>query len=184
MGIQNIIQGRNEEEVLTQIALDFETMRDLLQYDALIDQGGRQISLVIDIDPGGGFESGFETTTLTSPLQTDPGVRFAIHHEGILDEIGKFFGMQDVITGYSEFDKKVMVKSNDTERVKTLFRSGDVRNVFAALHAFSFGITTHRSDNERKMPFLEFNIERGIIDFYELKAIYSAFSKVLAELDQ
>ena len=183
METQKLIYGESVEQVFEQIGADFEAEPGMLGYDALIEQAGRKIVLVIDIDPGGGFESGFETTTITAPLKTTPIFRFAIHHEGILDEIGKFFGMQDVITGYPEFDKKVVLKTDNEERVKSLFDSAEVRSVFGSLLNFTFGITKHSTQDERKAPFLEFNIDRGIVDASELRSIYSAFFKVLTILD-
>jgi len=184
MAAQKNIFGETEDQVFQQVNADFQAEPDLLQYEAVIEQGGRKILLVIDIDPGGGFESGYESTTLSAALQSDPAFRFAIHHEGVLDEIGKFFGMQDVITGYPEFDKKVVVKTDDEERVKSLFESAAVRSVFGSLIGFTFGITRHHTATEKKAAFLEFNIERGIVDAAELKSIYNAFVKVLVNIDQ
>lgn len=184
MDTQKIIYGENAEQVFEQVNADFDSDPDMLDYDVLIEQGGRKIILEIDIDPGGGFESGIQTTTISAHLKTTPGFGFAIHHEDILDEIGKFFGMQDVITGYTEFDKKVVVKTDDEERVKSLFDSAGVRSVFGSLTGFTFGIGRHHTDHEKKAAFLEFNIDRAIMDAVELKAIYSAFFQVLVSIDQ
>jgi hypothetical protein len=184
MDIQKVIYGETEEEVFEHISADFDAEPDLLYYDVMIEQAGRKIFLDIDIDPGGGFESGFETTTLTAHLYTEPPFRFAIHHEGFMDEIGKFFGMQDVITGYREFDKKVVVKTDDEAAVKSLFESAEVRHLFSSLTDFTFGIARHNTEDEKKAPFLEFNIDRAIVDALELRAIYSAFMKVLVSIDQ
>lgn len=181
---EKIIYGSSVDAVFEQIMADFTSEPDLLSYNTLIEQEGKKILLDIDIDPGGGFEGGFETTTITAPLQKIPGFRFAIHHEGFLDEIGKFFGMQDVITGYAEFDKKVIVKTNDDESVKKVFEDAAIRSTFGSLHGYTLEITTHDTASEHHAPFLEFTIERGIVDAAELKTIYSAFLNVLNRIDQ
>ena len=183
MKIEKTIHGKNDDQVFEQIGADFAAEPDMLTYNISIDQNSRKIFLTIDIDPGGGFEGGFETTTLWAPLQSSPQFRFAIHHESIIDEIGKFFGMQDVVTGYPEFDKKVVVKTNDEEKVKSLFESAAVRTVFSSLTDFTFGTTKHNTEEEHKAPFLEFTINSGITDAIELKKIYSAFMIVLNKID-
>ena len=57
--------------------------------------GNRKIVLEIDIDLGGGFESGYETTVFSADLHTAPAFRFAIHEQHFTDEIGKFFGVEE-----------------------------------------------------------------------------------------
>lgn len=114
----NIISGRTEDEVWQQINSWFLANPDPLEYTAIIEQEKRKVVLDIDIDLGGGFESGFETTTLSAELKTASNFRFAVHEQHFSDEIGKFFGMEDVEIGYNEFDKKLIVKTNDPIRVK------------------------------------------------------------------
>jgi len=115
---QRIISGKNEQEVWPLIEANLNT--DEYTYDVLIEQGGKRIQLYIDIDPGGGFEGGSELTQIKAPLPVSNEFRFAIHHQGFIDSLGKFFGMQDVETGYPEFDKKVLVETNDKEKVHQL----------------------------------------------------------------
>ncbi len=113
---EKIISG-NEDEIWQQITADFIKEDDLLEYRVVIEQQNRRILLDIDIDLGGGFEGGFESTMLRSQLESIGDFRFAIHDESFIDEVGKFFGMQDVVIGYPEFDKKVLIKSNDERKV-------------------------------------------------------------------
>lgn len=87
---ENIISGRTEEEVWQQINNQFLANPDPLEYSAVIVQENRKIVLDIDIDLGGGFESGYETTALTAELHTAPAFRFAIHGQHFSDEIGNF----------------------------------------------------------------------------------------------
>ncbi|MCW3109070.1 MAG: hypothetical protein JWQ09_3576, partial [Segetibacter sp.] len=135
-------------------------------------------------DLGGGFESGYETTTLTAPLHALTDFRFAIHEEHFTDEIGKFFGMQDVVIGYEEFDKRLIIKTNDQAKAREIFADASVRTVFQSLENFTFGITTHHStDSTTKDPFLELIIETGITDVNKLRTIYKAYFSVLTAVD-
>jgi hypothetical protein len=98
MTAPKVITG-SEDEIWQQIAKDFNEESDLLEYQALIEYENKRIFLSIDIDLGGGFEGGYESTMLRSQLQSTGDFRFAIHEESFIDEVGKFFGMQDVLIG-------------------------------------------------------------------------------------
>lgn len=179
-----VISGDNLDEVWRQLAADIDSNDLLLQYNVLINHLNKKVSLEIDIDPGGGFESGYQTTKFSSNIQNSTHFQFAIHHQGFIDEIGKFFGMQDVITGFPEFDKKVIVKTNDEAKVKSIFSDEKVRNVFEDLTDFVFHTTSFivpGSDSEGK--FIELNIEDGITDPIMLREIYEAFYSVLIAID-
>lgn len=180
---QQNITGRTEEEVWEQINAQFLLNPDPLDYTAVIEQENRKIVLDIDIDLGGGFESGYENTILSADLHTSPAFRFAIHHQNFTDEIGKFFGMEDVQIGFSEFDEQLIVKTNDKQRVREIFSDVEVRKVFETLTAFTFGITHHKAGNEKNAPFLELQIERGITNPAKLREIYHAFFSVLVVVD-
>lgn len=184
MQIKKIVNGATEEEVWQQINIDFAADEDLLTYHVIIQQGNTTINLDMDIDPGGGFESGFESTTLVSKVAGAPDFQFAIHHENFLDEIGKFFGMQDVTTGYTEFDNQVIVKTNDEAKVKILFADADTRRLFQSLNDYSLGITKHETIENPHQHFLEFTIDEGIVDAIQLQKIYHAFLNVLMLLNK
>lgn len=183
MQYRKIISGASEEEVWQQISADFAAEEDLLTYNVIIQQGNTSINLDIDIDPGGGFESGFESTTLISKVTGPQNFQFAIHHENFLDEIGKFFGMQDVTTGYEEFDNKVVVKTNDEAQVKVLFEDAGTRQLFQSLNDYTLGITKHETTKNAHQHFLEFIIDEGIVDTNQLQKIYHAFFNVLTLLN-
>ncbi len=178
-----IIQGENEDAVWQQLTTDL-AKDEILEYRALIDQGKERIVLDIDIDLGGGFESGYATTRLTAPLQTLSDFRFAIHEENFLDEAGKFFGMQDVVIGYPEFDEKFIIKTNNEAKVKALFSDSNIREVLQSLTHFTLQIALHNEqDSDTKKPFLELHIEEGITDPIELRKIYHAFYTILTAVD-
>ncbi len=182
---ENIISGRTEEEVWKQINAQFLANPDPLEYSVLIVQETRKVVLDIDIDLGGGFESGYETTSFTAELFTAPAFRFAIHEQHFTDEIGKFFGMEDVEIGFSEFDKKLIVKTNDRLRIREIFSEESLRKVVESLNDFTFGIT-YRKDksSERNHLFLELQIESGITNPKQLREIYHAFFSVLILVDE
>ncbi|MGB6221597.1 hypothetical protein [Haloferula sp.] len=171
--------GNNESEIWKQIAADLGST-EIFDYHAQINQGGHQTILIIDIDWGGGFEGGFELTIFSARLTSSSDYKFAIHNEEFIDEIGKFFGMQDVELGYPEFDRKVVVKTNNDERTRMLFSSQAVRSFIIGLGTdFNMGITG--SAHDRK---LELAIEKGITDVETLQKIYGIFYDLLIQIDE
>ncbi|MBC7388284.1 MAG: hypothetical protein H7329_03660 [Opitutaceae bacterium] len=177
MDTKKVISGQTETEIWDQIEADLLSDPSLLQYQAEINQSGTTIYLDIDVDLGGGFEGGFELTSFTAPLLKDTAFRFALHHEEFLDEVGKFFGMEDLITGYREFDSKVVVKTNDLSKIIQLFDDVELRTVIQSLDVFRFYIVSE--SNKLK---LVLEIEEAITDHLRLKEIYKVFHTVLKKI--
>ena len=174
MNNTKVISGISEEQIWDQIEVQLQSDPDLLQYQAEIHHSDKIIYLDVDIDLGGGFEGGFELTTISSPSINEDVFRFALHHEEFVDEVGKFFGMQDQEIGYPEFDQKVVVKSNDLEKVKSIFSDVTVRTVIQSIDVFRLYI---EEDGDKRNLVLQ--IEEAITDHVRLREIYSAFYKIL-----
>lgn len=173
------INGSTEQEIWNVVEADLSP-DDVLSYNALINQLGRQVLLTIDIDPGGGFEGGYELTELKAPLATSHTFRFGVHDVDFIDEIGKFFGMQDVQTGYEDLDGHVIIKASDEALVRRVFADADVRALFTSLDDFDMGIHNRQLEgSDVEQPVLELSINYGIIDAETLRTIYRAFDKVL-----
>ena len=179
-----IIAVNDIDEAWAKIASDLGLQELVMEYNTIIDMQHKKVLLQIDIDPGGGFESGYQTTRFSSHLEDAADFKFALHHQGFIDEIGKFLGMQDVTIGFPEFDKRVIVKTNDDKKVISILQDESVRNVLQDLSNFNFHITTHHVDDS-KIPdkFLELNIEEGITDPVILRKIFDAFCSVLFTID-
>ncbi|MDQ6761365.1 MAG: hypothetical protein M3015_01920, partial [Bacteroidota bacterium] len=177
MEVEKIISGDNPEEIWKQIGEDLKANE--FSYTVVINYKNSKIIFSIEIDPGGGFEGGYQTTMFQSELWHAGDFKFAIHHQGLLDEIGKFFGMQDIETGYEEFDKKVVVKSNDEGKVKSIFADAQARLVFKSISDFTFHITKHNFDEtDNQSNFLELTIEEAIVDSETLRTLFNAFYNV------
>ncbi|MEP6584177.1 MAG: hypothetical protein ABJA90_07915 [Ginsengibacter sp.] len=179
---EKLITADNIDAVWSQVTEDLTDNE--FAYSVIISFQNKKIYLDIDVDPGGGFEGGYQTTTLKSRLEKAGDFKFALHHQGLLDEIGKFFGMEDIQTGYVEFDKKVIVKTNDTARIKSVFSEKESREPFEDLANFTFHITQHHIDEtDNKADYLELNIEEAITDIPRLRQVYTAFSNVLDAIE-
>jgi hypothetical protein len=170
------ISDATEQDVWNQLADDLAN--DILEYAVILKQDGNTTALQIDIDPGGGFEGGYAFTSLIAPVANPTDFKFAIHHEGFLDEVGKFLGMQDVKIGHAEFDDNVIVKTNDEEQVKKIFNQDSARNIFINLTDYNMHISRHPE------PQLKLEIEDGITDVNKLRSIYNSFYAVLLAVNK
>jgi len=180
---QKHITGRTEEEIWKKLTPGLTKEPMLFQHSVLIEHNKRKISLLIDIDLGGGFESGYAVTRFIAPADDSGDFSFAIHHEGILEKIEKFFGMQDIQTGFPAFDKKFIVKSNNESKVKKIFSDKSLRDTYSSLNNFSLTLSKHPVPNRvRKKTFLELNIAEGITNPARLKKIYNAFYNTLKKV--
>ena len=178
------IYGHNEDEVWQQISRDLTQNPDLLQYRTTIHQQNKEIYLDIDIDLGGGFEGGFATTIFSAPFQNPDGFRFALHEESFFDDLGKFFGMQDVEIGYPDFDEHIIVKTTDESRVRTMLTDDTTREVLSSLKDFTFEIVLpDDGDTETNDSRLELIIEEGITDPIRLRQLYHVFFGTLNLID-
>jgi hypothetical protein len=179
-----MIAANSEETVWKRITADLTTENPPLEYHVLIYHDVHKIQLDIDIDPGGGFESGFETTTLTAVVPDLNGFKFALHHQDFVDIIGKFFGMEDKEIGYPEFDNKMIIKTNDATKTRNIFADATARQLFQSLSAFTVYTGSRNINNTNsKEDFLEFEIDRGLIDIIELRGIYAAFVTILTAIE-
>lgn len=169
-----VIEGETEDEIWQQVRPDFEG-EELLGYNVILQTPNSAVELDIDIDLGGGFERGFEITRLVAKLPATNDFKFALHKEDFLDEIGKFFGMQDVKLGYEDFDKHVVVKTNDEARIKELFADEQLRLFVLSLEE-DFNLSLSK-DHEEKVLALE--IEKGITDVTVLQKLHGWFLQLL-----
>ena len=177
------ITGNTTDDLWQQVSADLSG-NNIYEYYALLVQGGRKVELVIDIDLGGGFESGSAATSFTTPVISAHDFRFVLHHQGLIDSAGKFFGMEDVEIGYQEFDDALIIKTNDRERTRRIFSDEEVRTVFQSLRSFTLRLVHHHvSDQFEEQYFLELSIDEGITDPAILRNLYEAFCKVLSGIE-
>ncbi len=79
-------------------------------------------SALLDVYATGGKNSTLYTQ-LTFTFYHNSSFRCEISPEGFLQEIGKFFGMQDIEVGYRTFDDHFIVKSDDIETVRNFLNA-------------------------------------------------------------
>lgn len=176
------ISGNTEQEIWSQLEADLFG-DEVLNYAAILKLDGKEVLFYMDIDLGGGFEGGSEFMQFKAPLSIESPFRFAIHDKGFIDVIGKFLGMQDIEIGYDDLDKHLIIKTNDEQKVRSLFTNAELRQVFTTLISFDCGIHNHSNKNHLKQTFMELNINHSINDSAEFRKVFHAFYKLLLEIE-
>lgn len=174
-----IVSGTDPGNTWQEIAEDLKVLSSASECHLVLIREDRRI--LTDIVTA---ESGPASTTLSSYLYNRDDFRFSIHTKGLADEIGKFFGMEDLVLGFSTFDEKFIVKTNGEERTAALFSDANIRQVFESLPDLSLGIIHYLTENaEGKVPFLELKINAAITYPEVLREIFDVYSGVLTKLD-
>jgi hypothetical protein len=181
MDEQKRFTGTSPEDAWEQVTTDVTWQEGANNYRAIIHTGHCDVELETVRSPGAIEEGGFEQTTFRAPVPSTGDFRFAIVPEDFVNRIGKLFGMQDVKIGYAEFDKNVLVQTNDEQKLKSILSNPSVREVFQNLSGYSLHIDKH---GEGKGDYLHLVLQHAITDNATMRTIFSAFNKVLKALEQ
>ena len=181
---EKIISATSVDQLWQEVISDFEADPDPLDYHVVLEQQERRTILDIYNNHAVGFEA-LAFTTFSAYLFGRNNFRFAIYNQGFKDELSKFFGMQDVILGFKDFDEKFIIKTNDETKAALIFANTQIRDTFLKTPELSFGIVEYTlEEGDGKAPFLELKIEKAITDPIQLREIYNAFFNVLLSIEK
>jgi hypothetical protein len=112
-----------------------------------------------------------EYTRMQAKLPMQADFRFLITREGMLSEIAKLFGAQDIQIGDAEFDKLFMIKGNNEKLIKAMLQNVRIRELLLSQPEVHFALTP---ENE-----LLFAVPVIIKDIYRLKQLFELFTETL-----
>lgn len=172
--------GSSTEDAVEKFTTDITWQESPSNYRGVIHTGQHDVELETISSPSGGEEGwGFGRTTLRAELPSQSTFRFAIVPEDVLNKIGKLFGGQDVELGYPEFDKKVLVKTNDEQKLKSILADASIREVFQNLSGYSLHIDKHEG---AEGDHLHLVLQHAVTDATEMQRIFTAFNHFLRAL--
>ena len=165
------ITGNTENDIWQQVAADMAGQGEWFEYEAVLQQGPYQMVLAIEIDLGGGFEGGSETTTLTARLPGSVLFRFGLHPQDWVHELGKLVGMTDVELGDPEIDAAFIITTNDPPLLHDLLADSALRQTLLRHPGLrlDLGHPTFGPDDELT---LEFSTDAAISDPADLQEVY------------
>jgi hypothetical protein len=180
---EKVISAPDTDQLWDELITDFKNDPDPLEYHAVLEQNDRRVILDIFNNHAVGFEA-MSFTTFSSYIFGRDNFKFSIHKQCFTDGIGKFFGMQDILLGFRDFDERFVIKTNNENRTASIFANQSVRDVLLSLPDLSFEIVEYNmEDADGKAPFLELKTEKAITDPFKLKEMYNAFFEVLKSIE-
>jgi len=121
-----------------------------------------------------------------APYVNRDGFRFSIAPQGLVAEVGKLFGMQDIEIGDPEIDGRFVIKGNDEAKVRALFDAPRVRELVSAQPSISLKVLDDDGwfgpDFPDGVDELQFSVGGVITDIERLKKLYDLFAEVLNRL--
>ncbi len=154
------------------------------RYAALLSQPDQDTLLDIDIDLGGGFESGISITTFSTPLRQPVSLRFNMHEQDFLNEIGKVLGMEDIKLGYPDFDAAFIIQTNQPETLKSLFADESTRELLLQYPKAKLKLSAEDESSAAEAQRLTFTIDEGIVDVARLRAIYHLLRSLVQRITE
>ena len=173
--------GSSDEELWRQVTLDIARDKNLTSYSAQLNLDNTEVFLDIDIDLGGGFEGGSSSTTFMAPVPTNVPLRFALHEQNWMSEIGKFFGMGDAQLNLPDLDDAFVIKANDPAALASLLADAKVRQTLLEHSNCELKLSVDH-DEADATPFLTFSKDDAILDMVKLHEVYRMMLTLLQKL--
>jgi len=125
-------------------------------------------------------------TRMRAPYVNPSGFRFKVYRKGILSDVGKWFGMQDIEVHDEPFDRDFIIKGTDENRVRELFANPKIRELVALQKDIQFEVKDDEGWFGPSFPEgvdeLSFAVVGVIKDVERLKLLYELFAETLEQL--
>lgn len=168
----------------------------------------RNWTITIDTYTVSTGKSSVTFTRLRAPYINRDGFRFEIYRKNFLSDMGKLFGMQDVEVGapqfddlkplfgvdsylnrkdveagYPEFDRDFIIKGNNVEKLKMIFKNLRIRELIQDQPDIHLQIKDDEGWFGQEFPKgvdeIYFQVAEIITDMERLKKLYMLFAEVL-----
>lgn len=180
--------GPSQEEVWSQFAeeIDGEFVNQGAWKSKKIITSFENWDIIIDTYTVSSGKSSTTYTRIRAPYINKGDFRFKINRSSVFSNIGKTFGMQDVVIGDPDFDENFIIKGNDEEKIREIFLSDKIRELISSQKRIDLEIKDDEGRFGTKFPD---NVDElyyqtgGIIkDIEKLKELYLLFALILNKL--
>lgn len=142
--------------------------------------------VVLDTAPSPSGSQAQTVTRLRAPYLSRDGLTFTVYRAGLLSDIGKLFGMQDVEIGEPFFDRMFVIKSNNEDQVRRLFANERLRKMLRDQPDVRFIVKDDEGYFRHLFPGgvheLEFLAENAAKDLHRLRSLFELFAETLHTL--
>lgn len=152
------------------------------RHDKVVAQVGSW-AVTLDQHSEAGYRSQHIYTRLRAPFVNPEGLRFAVSHQGVFENIGKLMGMQDIQVEHEPFDKMFLVQGTDPDKIKALFDDDRLReltklepNIHLQVRDAGNWFEDFYPDNVDE---LVLEVQGEVEDLHRLKRLFDLFARVL-----
>ena len=132
-------------------------------------------------------KSSITYTRMRAPFINLKKFHFKVYRRGIVSNIGKALGMQDIEIGYDYFDNDYIIKGNDEVLLRRFFQNHKIRDLIERQSKMVLEIKDNEgkfgpkfNDNESELSFIVVGV---IKDKDRLKSLFDLFVKVINEFE-
>jgi hypothetical protein len=132
-------------------------------------------------------KSSITYTRMRAPFINLKDFYFKIYRRGIISNIGKTLGMQDIEIGYNWFDNDFIIKGNNEVLLRRFFQNHKIRDIIEKQSKILFEIKDNEGkfgpkfkDNESELSFIVVGV---IKDKDRIKNLFDLFIKVINEFE-
>ena len=132
-------------------------------------------------------KSSITYTRMRVPFINLKKFHFKVYRRGIVSNIGKALGMQDIEIGYDYFDNDYIIKGNDEVLLRRFFQNHKIRDLIERQSKMVLEIKDNEgkfgpkfNDNESELSFIVVGV---IKDKDRLKSLFDLFVKVINEFE-
>jgi hypothetical protein len=169
-----------EDTLWPAVAADLGRAENQFDFVADLTLAGLTTRLSLDVDLGGGFEGGSETTTLSARVPHDTSLRFALHEQDWVHELGKLLGLTDVKVGDPALDAAYIITTNDPAALRgLLLQDPAVRQALLRYRELRLSLAPTSRDGADVYLTL---VKEAALDAAPLRELYHAFYSVLHRL--
>jgi len=112
-------------------------------------------TIILDTYTVSGGRSSVTFTRIRAPYVNPDRFRFTIYRRGLFSDIGKWFGMQDVVVGHPDFDREFIIKGTQEGKLRALFDNPKIRELISAQPQIHLTVKDHEGyfgRNSRRTP--------------------------------
>lgn len=177
----NVISGSSEQEMFKTVEEQLKNKKDDRDYSVEFSIHNHTVNIDIDYHASTDDDEMSGTTLITAPLSSDVAFRFALTKQTLKSNVKKLFGMQDVIVGNAELDRKFIIQSNDEARVKELLSDPEISGPLVEFPIIIFEVRELKIGATQETV-LTYDVEGRITDAARLQRVFAPFGKVLTYL--
>lgn len=152
------------------------------RHDKVVAQVGSW-TVTLDQHSEAGYRSEHIYTRLRAMFVNPDGLRFAVSHQSVFNNIGKLVGMQDIQVAHEPFDKMFLIQGSDPDKIKVLFDDDKLRelvklepNVHLQVRDAGSWFEDYFKD---EIDELVLEVEGEVKDLHRLKRLFDLFARTL-----